>query len=530
MDFEEKDEKQTITASIYLFKEVFLNSDVYIKYPDFCDKKDVSLHGITGTVYVKKRKRDLKPSWSKTFYALTGFTDADITTSSAPAAVYIFSIHDQKIGLTFGSGNYLLKDEYIVQDFGVKACLANAGENSFEGIQFVEVERGVHKKIEQSSQAGPISDYEMNGETGIFGKATTIPANSKIEKHMTGKTSLKDTIFASYDEIYKILYSSIDNYFKEDFSKKYPWLNNVSYIHDQQTIKTLWSSLIDDIKSGKTSKLSISYPDIIDWDKLVGFAIGRNPGIIQYDAYIDDDGYFKRIKEKDDIISVLENDYLCCCTEDEVPQKACSIKNALVYECNINNKFYALYSGKWYSIGNSLVDKMKQLFNGIDVCNGLLPPCEKRKEEDYNKDVANGNKQFVLFDKKLVYIETPTGKFEICDLYDTVNHYYIHVKKETGSGKLSHLFKQGENAADLLLNEAEARQKIINEFHKQGAECPYDTNKFSLVYCIISRNATRIEDLPLFSQISLYNTMKSLSRMKVKVKLCFVKENYKKQK
>ena len=102
---------------------------------------------------------------------------------------------------------------------------------------------------------------------------------------------------------------------------------------------------------------------------------------------------------------------------------------------------------------------------------------------------------------------------EACDLLGPDNEL-IHVKRGHRSAPLSHLFMQGEVAVDALLNEPDARERLVAAVHAREPERRIDVTfkPRKVVYAIAPRSGERLTAATLFtfSQVALYRAARRL--------------------
>lgn len=90
---------------------------------------------------------------------------------------------------------------------------------------------------------------------------------------------------------------------------------------------------------------------------------------------------------------------------------------------------------------------------------------------------------------------------------------------------LSHLFNQGRNSIELLRNDTDARNALkklvskISEYDKL-----IDEGNYRVTFAIITKKPEilKSKSLPFFSRMSLANSIKSLTSMKVETKIVLV--------
>ncbi|MDY6068710.1 MAG: DUF6119 family protein, partial [Opitutales bacterium] len=150
-------------------------------------------------------------------------------------------------------------------------------------------------------------------------------------------------------------------------------------------------------------------------------------------------------------------------------------------------------------------DFLKEINDSINkhkIPNFLPNVKQTEREDSYNRRVCDDRTRFLL-DKKCLNIEG-YSKIEICDIYDKAEKSFIHIKKAESSSSLSHLWNQGVVSEQL----ANSKNKIYRTKFKQevSADVP---EKRKIYYGIIKDTET----LPIFSKISLFNTIKLLKSL-----------------
>ena len=95
-----------------------------------------------------------------------------------------------------------------------------------------------------------------------------------------------------------------------------------------------------------------------------------------------------------------------------------------------------------------------------------------QSEESYNAEIATES-GYLLLDQKMIRVDDVAGPgIEACDLLDIEGRRFIHVKKSSRqSSVLSHLFKQGGNAAQMIRKyEAFRRGLTVIVGHHYGSQ------------------------------------------------------------
>ena len=208
---------------------------------------------------------------------------------------------------------------------------------------------------------------------------------------------------------------------------------------------------------------------------------------------------------------------------------------------------YALNEGLWYRIDTKYKDaadkKFKELCGKPDKkfrplkkvypakVKGQKQKPHYQSEESYNAEAAVET-GYLLMDQKLIEIDDEPGRgIEACDLLDIEGCRFIHVKKSSRqSSVLSHFFKQGGNAAQMLRKYEPFRAGIVAMVTKL-----YGTKKGKELETALKKRWTvefQIADfprkdgtfnIPFFSKLTLRDEARNIEAMGFDVSVRFIK-------
>ena len=127
------------------------------------------------------------------------------------------------------------------------------------------------------------------------------------------------------------------------------------------------------------------------------------------------------------------------------------VYGALHWELELDDAVYVLAEGGWWRIDPNYRDR-------IDAVVGAIPNAVLERpardpiewEVDYNVRLAGHREGRGFLDRQLARFEYEAGTVEPCDVF-TPEGQFVHVKPETSSAALSHLFGQGYVSARLYL-------------------------------------------------------------------------------
>ncbi len=155
---------------------------------------------------------------------------------------------------------------------------------------------------------------------------------------------------------------------------------------------------------------------------------------------------------KDRVVAVFD--------DNDRPDRAWSIKSALVGSVAHRGGRYAINDNEWYRLDEAFKNTIDRNFDEVQerwdvaptplrtLVNEVGDDSRYQTEESYNRETAD-RLGYCLLDSNLVAIpDIQRSEFEVCDLLDIEGKRLIHVKKSSRrSNVLSHFFKQGGNSA-----------------------------------------------------------------------------------
>jgi uncharacterized protein (TIGR04141 family) len=216
-----------------------------------------------------------------------------------------------------------------------------------------------------------------------------------------------------------------------------------------------------------------------------------------------------------------------------------SLYKCLIFECHHDGRLYHFCEGKWYSVNQNFIEKLRGYLNTYFCEETMLPVNLCPNEGEYNKKVIELHDKTVLFDQKDYYPKGHTS-IELCDLCqfgEDNSVSLIHVKVGVHSYRLSHLFSQGYVGSRELLSDSGAFahfKKIIDssalkqEDKDKIISKVKDRKNLKVVYAIITKKAKELKSdaLPLFSRINLQRAIRSLISMGVVPSVQLVSDDY----
>ncbi len=527
--------------SIYLLKENYNANNALKKDHKLSNQIEASNLPKNSTLYLLDNPPTVP--WWKSFFGIT----TELKQISKGALLFI-PIGSRCFALSFGHAHHYLHDESYEYDFGLKVTLNCIDPEKLKSTDILAPGSSRRQRI-QLPKAQALTYFDFDQNTNILRSLTGKVKNEYAEflKNVTGSSSLKISLKVSPDELPEICKKLLALYSSENFKSTFPNINNIKTVKDPNIKKQLDKSLLKAVKR-KEEKLSLSIPEIIDFHDNIGFSFSSKKNAAIYDDACIENYYehlgIEKIDLKNIILETIKSQSIYIKTNDQSEIK----KYFYIYKCLIfdttllhrESKTYHFCDGEWYEIDNNFIQRLNNFLDKSDYnFEHSLPnftfeykdQTGKLSESFYNQAVANAsNGGIICLDKKNI---APNGETQVepCDLYSSHQEYGVlyHLKRSTDSSSLSHLFNQGANSIQLLINEKKAREKFKELLPDDKPELKNhidDFNKIKVVYAIITKkdSSKRSENLPLFSKISLMRSLQMLTSMRISAGYCFVKD------
>lgn len=418
----------------------------------------------------------------------------DVILNNSNSAIFTVTVSGRIFVYTFGFAHTKLKPEYYEENFGFFVTINSIDGQKLKSIDTYSPANNTKQKRVISSVLSNIYEYDFNDSQDLIQRLSGVIKEEykSLFNNPTGSDSLSIYSTSSKSELKDISKRLLERFFSEDY-KKDPYLKNINKIKKANIskIKELNDNLILKINNHDFSNIYMADFEILNLDEFYSYRFEDNEF---FDLSIENlnlrnDLTLKELKTLK--ISVLEKE------RDPHPIQW-SLYKCLVFD--YNNTF--LSKGVIYEIKQDFLSEVDNFINNYKTSKFLPDANLKEKEDEYNKRICKDN-QKCLLDKKCPIIDG-YSKVEICDIYNKVSHQFIHIKKAEVSSSLSHLWNQGVVSEQLANGK---NQKYLEKFKEiVGEDLP---QKRYIYYGIIKKT----EQLPIFSRISLFNSIKILKSM-----------------
>ncbi|MCM3587815.1 TIGR04141 family sporadically distributed protein [Mesobacillus maritimus] len=505
-----------IKEEYYDFRDV-VREDIEVEYYQL--NEEFNLDGLIVVGYTSKNS----PQWLQLLQSGSNSDLPELLNSSSRAILFVRS-NNRIFAFPFGFGRYLLKDEAIVKDFGIKVVLNSVDPQKLRSIDTATIsEMTIHSRT-QTSRTTNVNTFGIDVVKDFLKSVTGEPTNEDFGTVITGRESVQfsydfEDNFRKFGVICTILEEKYNsNSYRENFS----WVDNLQIVNDSVLKGQLDQKLINNINGREENKLHLAPPEIIDWNDIGGFSFTEHGNKIN-DLSIEE--YFNYITKFDefDLEKLKRHSVYTWDNINENRVAKWKLYDCVVFETVYEDETYVLTVGNWFKINHDFANSVDEYVRNIPTSSIDLPPCkQEEKEGEYNLRVGQEVTNMITLDTKNVMYQG--SKIEICDLMSKEKHL-IHVKPWKSSSTLSHLFSQGKVSSESLFQDVDfrkaSREKIseINEDYVEYiSEDQYDPSEIEVVYAIIDSSDRELhERLPFFSKLNMIQSVKHLRNIRYKV-------------
>ncbi|HDL1112946.1 TPA: TIGR04141 family sporadically distributed protein [Mannheimia haemolytica] len=473
-----------------------------------------------------------KPPVWKNYFNIT----KDIQNQSQGSVLFIpISAQGQSryFAITFGHTYHALLKQSIDHNFGLITTLnaLKPGE-SIRAIDTVFPENDRRERI-QSPNFTHLEFFHFNKHESLV---KSLHGKVKDEyrdvfNNITGTLSFKCNSQKPLSELKELCTKLFEIFSKKDYEDEFPELIHIKPENDPDKIHELDNILLNKVHISHDLLLSI--PDFIELSRTLKFEYNGIDSIpeeyddISFSNYLD---YVHQSKINISSLNLedLHNHTIKCIDENSNEV----IGEYSVYECfsidltdNQNDTYY-LCDSRWYKINKNYIADLKSTLDPHFITqHRVLSIYTHQSEGDYNSKMGI-NPNTICLDTKNI---SPKGQtaIEPCDLLSLEQDglHFIHVKIDTKSASLSHLFNQGLNSLCLIRSNEEAKenlQKLISS--DTNFLNALDTQKYTVIYGIVTnKDPKKLSDnLPFFSRISLSRSLEQFKMLGVSCKIIYI--------
>lgn len=448
------------------------------------------------------------PAWARFLIPHASGTVEDLLTASS-SAVLLFESGDRFLAVTFGQGRHLLDPEAYEQDFGLKVVLNTVAPDQLKSVDAKTIDDTTLHTRRDVSRDSSFAAFGLDVSRDLLRAVTGTPQDDTLAHRLTGSDALGLWTRAQLPDLPHLGERLLASYHSDAYKRNFDFVDYLRPERRPARLRELETALVDALNARDIDDAHIAAPEVLDPIDLRGFRfssedsdkVDPDPRISVYcdsraDMKIDLD-----LLKRDRLIAVRVSD-------DEI-YRQWSVYRSLVYEVALEGDLYVLTGGDWFRVNLDFKERVYAEVNGLERRSGLPPADPGTDEDTYNRKAAAALNS-VCLDRQLV-LEGGPDRMEICDVL-TPDGGLIHLKQRGSSSTLSHLFAQGVNSAERLLQDQEFRRQARAVIARQDdsfsevipRDRPRDPSAFEITFAVITRSTRNTPlTLPFFSVVSL---------------------------
>lgn len=421
-------EEANYRLTIFLIKEFVtdfkdcVKDDKGAKYVHLNDESSVD--GLI--VYTNTISR--KPEWID---FLESFTDDEIQirNNTSNKALLLIRVQGRIMAIAFGYGRSLLKEEYIVKNFGFLTALNMLDEKKIRSVNASTIEDMIVYTQRQSAYATNQTEFSLNHLNDIITAITGKTREEEYASSISGRDSLVVTVRMSPFEILDKLQAYLMAFESDSYKENFSWIDNIREVRDRVLIYKLDERLVEKIFEKQCNNIYISPPNTILWESTKGFMLtgsGKNKNNPKnYSEEVDFMEYVNSLSTEVDLRNKLRRDRLLSLNLDNEPISICSVYSALVAQIELEGRVYIVCDGRWYCLDMDFYEYVIDFVSNITISNIVLPDSSLNElEGEYNSRVSEAE-DYCLLDKKMFGVKRGPRKIEACDLLQEISNSFM---------------------------------------------------------------------------------------------------------
>ncbi len=517
------------SLTIFLFKKSFENAEDAIKV---CKLDGYELYPSPGVDFESKCYAKSKPTgipkWVAFYDDGVNFP-ANLFGNKSSSLVLFLKSAGRIFAVTEGSGFHCIPREFIEGDFGLRACLNSIGDNALRSLQTRNLDPLTVQRLEVSNQKTSLRSFALDQRRDLLARVEGEPEDRSNGISVSGADSLRLHIDTTFPQLAEVCANMLRLSGGTKYRKMYKFIDQVRRVTDPQQIHELDTCLGRQLaRPSLYPCLGLALPKIDRYGSISSYVAKLSHQVLADSGDLADGSILQAVSQIEGVDDLLRSVRIYAEDGDSVRVESGVLRDWIVTEVNCDKRKYILSAGSWYLVSPSYVKEVNDGVKSLRTIKkrGYLPPIRKNSttgkvepEGEYNKRCASGNRK--CLDQNNIYMEK-WGAVEPCDLFSSDRHI-IHVKKQTSSATLSHLWAQGVVSAQLMIEDKKFRTELRRKLGDLSGLVPLDGVKpsdYTIVYAIATVKDKFPLCLPFFSKVNMLYNINNLKLMGYDVKIC----------
>jgi uncharacterized protein (TIGR04141 family) len=435
---------------------------------------------------------------------------SNLFAASSGAALFV-EANGRVFVVTFGQGRHLLNPEAFESDFGLKVVLNTVAPDQLKSVDAKTIDETTMHTRRDVSRDSSFSAFGLDVSRDLLRAVTGRPQDDSLGSRLTGSDALGIHTRLAVPDLPKLAERLLAAYESDNYKKYFDFIDFLRPEKNPARIVELGERLIEALRHEEISDVHLAAPEPLDWSDIDGFRFSTQPAGSATDSDPRITEYLASKEGGDISLESLKSDrMLALRSTDGQAQGSWPVFRCIVYQVELADRLFVLSAGEWFRIDLGFKERVYEDVARLTIeKKGWLPDADPKTDEDAYNGKAAAALDGLCLDKKLVNDGGP-DKMEICDIL-TRDGGFIHVKHRGSSSTLSHLFTQGVNSAERLLQDADFRSKAREivaqanpEFAEVIPEARPNPDSHEITFAVITRSTRNTPlTLPFFSVVSL---------------------------
>jgi uncharacterized protein (TIGR04141 family) len=469
------------------------------------------------------------PTW---LWFLNPHVTGDLTGlyAASSSAVLFVEASGRVFAVTFGQGRHLLNGEAFESDFGLKVVLNTVAPDQLKSVDAKTIDETTMHTRRDVSRDSSFSAFGLDVSRDLLRAVTGTPQDETLGPRLTGSDALGLHTHVRVPKLSELATRLLQAYESNAYKTHFDFIDYLRPEKSAERIRELEQHLVDTLRQGEIQDVHLAAPEPLDWLDIDGFRFSTQPAEKANDNDPRITEYLATREGEDITLKTLRDDrMLAMRASDGQAQGDWQVLRCIVYQAELEGQLYVLSAGDWFRVNLNFKERVYEDVGKLTLLDGL-PDADSGTDEDAYNHKAAAALDALCLDKKLVYDDGP-DKMEICDIL-TRGGGLIHVKQRGSSSTLSHLFSQGLNSAERLLQDADFRSKARAVVAAENPEftdvLPADRanpESHEVTFVVITRSKRDTPlTLPFFSVVSLRAAASRLRGFGFPVSIAAVRE------
>ncbi len=407
--------------------------------------------------------------------------------AQSPSAVLAFRKSGSVYAISFSYGHVYLNDSKTEAEFGLRVAINSMGDQRIKSIERSNIGAAI-RDYAQAARQRDLRSFGFDDALDLIRKISGYAEDEEFADRVTGARALRFSKKIDITDVPTVAVDALALFRSTAYKNtSFRIIDFLSPILDPAIAARLDQALVSGIREG-TDEFEISIPEIIP-DSTASFRFDR-AGFGQFYADLSLElyraGLGTRLTEL--TLEDLKKHTVAAYGENEErASQHWSVHHALVGSLVLDGERYALNEGHWYRVDERFKAAADENFARLCAPpDRRLRPLKKQiqpgrrtknqkilyqSEESHTAEIAQET-GYLLMDQKLIPVADVAGAgLEACDLLDLEGRRFIHIKKSSRQSRvLSHLFKQGSNAAQMLRKYEGFRTGLVDVVQREYGE------------------------------------------------------------